>query len=311
MTIKHRIYIPAAGAALLTAVLLAALALPTQRSSAGDAPGDACLECHEDAAAGMKGTAHDPAGGTSCLGCHAGEATQRHLDDPDQLPVTPRAMRADSLTAVCTACHAGAHALNLHERDPHRDADLSCLACHEVHANEHVGLLKDEQPDLCYECHASVKGDFAQVSRHPVEDGVVACSDCHAGVAQSAKQRVATGPGGTCVTCHAAFSGPFPFEHQASVDYSTQEGGCLNCHAPHGSSQPRLLTQPYAPPHFDLCTQCHVVPGHQYNVNHGTQFAGVACNECHVDVHGSYESRRFLSPALESQGCFVAGCHQF
>ena len=284
----------------------------TSASAAGPA-GDVCLECHESAAHAMVGTAHDPAAGevVSCLGCHAGPATDRHLDDPDQPPVNPARLRADSLTAVCTTCHAHPHPLNLQERDPHAGADLSCLACHQVHANEHAGLLKDSEPDLCYGCHAGVRGDFALVSRHPVEDGIVVCSDCHMTVSQSAKQHTATGPGGTCVTCHGAFDGPFPFEHQAAVDYSTEEGGCLNCHAPHGSTQPRLLNQPYEAPHYDLCTQCHVVPGHQNNINHGTLWAGVACNDCHVDVHGSYESRYLLSPALQAQGCFTFACHQF
>ena len=56
--------------------------------------------------------------------------------------------------------------------------------------------------------------------------------------------------------------------------------------------------------------QCHSIPKHMNNVNHGTQWAGVPCNECHVDVHGSYESRHLLDPALGSQGCFAVGCHQ-
>jgi predicted CXXCH cytochrome family protein len=148
-------------------------------------------------------------------------------------------------------------------------------------------------------------------SHHPVTEGVVECSDCHLSTAQSAKQRVATGPGGTCTTCHAMFEGPFPYEHQAAVDYSTEEGGCLNCHAAHGSTQPRLLKQSYESPDFGLCSQCHVVPKHQFNVNHGSAFAGLPCSDCHVDVHGSYDNAKLLDPALSVQGCTVAGCHQF
>jgi DmsE family decaheme c-type cytochrome len=309
----QRVHLWVAAAAVLALGLAAPAMLRVARSSS-PAPvwPDACLDCHEAEAHALSGTAHDPAAVASCLGCHAGPATDRHLEDPDASPaVNPGTLRADSLTAVCAACHAHPHALNLYERDPHAEADLSCLACHRVHGNEHTGLLRDPEPDLCLECHSSVRGDFALVSRHPVDEGVVACSDCHLSAAQSAKQRVATGPGGTCVSCHAVFAGPFPFEHQAAVDYSTEEGGCLNCHAAHGSTQPRLLRQPYEAPHYDLCTQCHVVPGHVNNANHGTLFAGVACNECHVDVHGSYESRHLLSPALQAQGCFALGCHQF
>jgi len=139
---------------------------------------------------------------------------------------------------------------------------------------------------------------------------VMQCMDCHMTANQSKKQHTGSGPGETCVSCHAMFQGPFPFEHQAAVEYSTDDGGCLNCHLPHGSAHPRLLKRSYESPNFSLCMQCHSIPKHMNNQNHGTQWAGVPCNECHVDVHGSYESRHLLDPALESQGCFAVGCHQ-
>jgi DmsE family decaheme c-type cytochrome len=277
---------------------------------------DVCLDCHEDAAHAMMSTAHDPAAGkvVSCLGCHAGPATAMHIDDPETYkPVNPGKLPADSLTAVCAACHADPHALNVMERDPHGDADLSCNACHKIHGNEHAALLKDEENDLCLTCHASARAGFAMPTHHPVEEGVVACRDCHIEVAQSIKQRTAGGPGETCVKCHGSFQGPFPYEHEAAVNYSVNDGGCLNCHAPHGSTFPMLLKQSYESPHYSLCSQCHSVPKHLNNSNHGTQFAGVPCGDCHVDIHGSYVSRRLLDPSLQAQGCFPGGggCHDF
>jgi DmsE family decaheme c-type cytochrome len=301
--------------ALILLSFVFAFAIRGARSTQTDAVSDeACLDCHESQVHAMVGTAHDPAAGrfVSCLGCHAGAATDRHLDDPDENPaVNPAHMRADSVTAVCATCHEHPHTLNLYERDPHADADLSCTACHRVHDNTHLGLLKDEQKTLCFSCHPSAQGDFAMPSHHPVMEGVVVCSDCHLSVAQSSKQRVYTGPGGTCTTCHAMFEGPYPYEHQAAVDYSTEEGGCLNCHAAHGSAQPRLLKQSYQSPDFALCSQCHVVPKHQNNVNHGSSWAGMPCNDCHVDVHGSYDNAKLLDPSLAAQGCTAVGCHQF
>jgi DmsE family decaheme c-type cytochrome len=273
---------------------------------------DACLDCHEDVVHGMKGSAHDPVGGKiACLGCHAGAATVAHVDDPDaNKPVNPGKLSADSLKAVCTTCHAHPHALNLYERDPHGEAGLACTNCHQIHDNKHASLLKDKQPDLCLSCHQDVRGQLALTSHHPVMENVVACSDCHVEVFQSKKQHTQTGPGGTCVNCHAEFQGPFPYEHPAAVEYSTEEGGCLNCHAPHGSQFPRLLKQSYESPHYSLCSQCHSVPKHLNNLKHGTQWAGVPCNECHSDIHGSYTHRNLLDPSLEAQGCLKAGCHK-
>ncbi len=277
---------------------------------------DVCLDCHDLAAGAMKGTAHDPIEGNAvaCVDCHAGPALVMHIEDPDTYkPVKPSALPADSLTAVCTACHENAHQLNVYERDPHRDADMSCSGCHQVHGNQHASLLKSEENTLCLDCHASARAGFAMPTHHPVEEGVIACRDCHIEVAQSVKQHTPGGPGETCVKCHGSFQGPFPYEHEPAVNYSVNDGGCLNCHNPHGSAFPSLLTQSYESPHFSLCSQCHSVPLHQNSVQHGTQWSGVPCGDCHVDVHGSYVNRNLLDPSLETQGCFLGGggCHQF
>ena len=119
------------------------------------------------------------------------------------------------------------------------------------------------------------------------------------------------GTNAACFSCHNEFQMPFPYEHQATVDFSIEEGACLNCHEPHGSNLPRMLKQPYEGPHYQLCSQCHSVPKHNYNTFHGTQWAGVPCNDCHVDIHGSYTSQYFFTPELQSQGCINAGCHAF
>jgi DmsE family decaheme c-type cytochrome len=305
--------------AIIAAVFIALSFLAAQRPAvsvetpAGSTPeieSTACLDCHD---AGLAGTAHDVGAKerVACVSCHQ-DVTSAHIDDPEAHPArNPRALRADSLIARCTTCHAHPHATNYMERDPHETAGLSCVACHKVHDNHREGLLADVQLTLCQSCHPSTRADFARPSRHPVPDGVMECSDCHMVVDQSKKQHTGSGPGEVCVTCHAMFQGPFPFEHQAAVEYSAQDGGCLNCHQPHGSAHPRLLKQSYEPPTASLCLQCHSVPGHLFNVNHGNAFANIPCNECHVDIHGSYESRRFFDPALRSEGCFNGTCHEF
>jgi len=280
-------------------------------------PSEVCLDCHEDAPNALIGTAHDPSGinVVACADCHRGPATAMHVDDPDTYkPIIPANLPPDSLSAVCTACHKDPHALNLYERDPHGDADLSCSACHKIHnSNEYARLLKGPENSVCLGCHASVRSDFALATHHPVMEGVVTCRDCHIEIAQSPKQRTAGGPGEVCVQCHGSMQGPFPFEHEPAVNYAVNDGGCLNCHKPHGSTFPMLLKQSYESPHFSLCSQCHSVPKHLNNSHHGTQWAGVPCSDCHVDVHGSYVNRFLLDTSLEAQGCFWGGggCHKF
>jgi hypothetical protein len=71
-----------------------------------------------------------------------------------------------------------------------------------------------------------------------------------------------------------------------------------------------MVKQPYEPPHFQLCTQCHSVPRHFSNSMHGTSFSGIPCNDCHTDIHGSYDNRLFVNQSLVAQGCFNSGCHR-
>ena len=308
--------IPIIALALAVAVALGALLFPpigANRAWSEDPADNECLDCHDNGMQSLMGSAHDLGvgkAGVTCLSCHI-DADGDHLDDDEILPFNPASQSVTETSKVCMSCHVGFHATNSLERDPHGADAVNCTGCHKLHDNNKVGLLADDEPELCFGCHAGVEGEFYLPSRHPVTDHVVRCSDCHLEIFQDRKQGVYSGPSATCFQCHARFRGPFPFQHQAAVDYSTEEGGCLNCHAPHGSTQPRLLKQPYDVTNQALCASCHFVPRHENNSFHGTQWAGVPCSDCHVDIHGSYFNRNLLDPGLQSQGCFNAGCHGY
>jgi DmsE family decaheme c-type cytochrome len=118
----------------------------------------------------------------------------------------------------------------------------------------------------------------------------------------------------TCFICHAEKRGPFLYEHPPASD------DCLNCHTPHGSTNPPLLIarMPW------LCQQCHgnsaPHPGNVYSAaslpggavanantknpilagainpitgksvalnNPPPQLAFRSCANCHTQVHGS------------------------
>jgi DmsE family decaheme c-type cytochrome len=279
---------------------------------------DACIYCHQDQQENLAGTVHElsddaldgPDARIACTDCHQGDS--RHWeDDPEAYPMTnPSALGAIEEAHLCSGCHQTSHQQSMLEGNPHAAADVSCSSCHGVHGSGHATLLKQDQPGLCWGCHGDVEGQFAKPYRHPVNDGIVQCTECHLSLDVTSRELTLNGTN-VCLECHNEFEGPFPYEHMALRDYSTEEGGCVTCHEPHGSYHPRMLNQPYESPHFQLCSQCHAVPLHNSNVMHGTQWAGVACNTCHIDVHGSYSNRRFLDESLQLQGCFNAGCHQF
>ena len=273
-----------------------------------------CLDCHEGKDESLAPTAHAVAGGAksaiACTDCHVGD--RRHWeDDPEEFPMkSPATMSAREQAPLCATCHQTSHQQNMVERNIHMTSDVSCSACHSVHESKAPVLLKAAQSELCVSCHRGVEGAFAKPYRHPVQDGVVTCSECHMTMSETRRELSLNGTN-MCMKCHAEFQGPFPYEHQATVDYSTEEGGCVSCHEPHGSYLPRMLKQPYEAPHFQTCTQCHAMPArHNSNLKHGTAFAGLSCSECHSDIHGSYNNRLFLSETLVGQGCFTPGCHQ-
>lgn len=277
----------------------------------------ACLDCHDGKEATLAGGPHmvllpgEEGDETrlSCTSCHLG--TSLHWeDDPESYPMfKPSSEAFAKTTEVCGQCHQNVHQVNQATLSPHANARVGCVECHSVHGAQGTGLLAKEQPGLCFDCHGDVRGQFAKPAHHPVEEGIMDCVDCHLMRDDEMAQLERHGKNAACVKCHNEFQGPFPFDHQAAVDYSTEEGGCINCHDPHGSYLPRMLTQPYEAPHFQLCTQCHVIPRHNFNSQHGSNWAGISCSECHADIHGSYTSHRFFAPTLAAQGCFAVGCH--
>ncbi len=308
----------------LPLILAACVALAGLSALVGRAPtaqdqarvSAACLECHEGQDSTLARTAHWARGThdgadalVACTDCHTGD--RRHWeDDPKKFPLAnPAKLAARDEALLCAACHQNSHQQNMAEKNVHTANAVSCSGCHKVHGAKHAGLLKKPEPRLCVSCHTRSEADFARSYRHPVEEGVVKCTDCHATLDKTSRAASYNGTN-VCLKCHGEFAGPFPHQHPAAMDHSTDEGGCLSCHEPHGSHLPRMMKQPYEAPHFPLCSQCHSVPRHFNNSMHGTQFASSACNDCHTDIHGSYESRLFVNESLKAQGCFNSGCHR-
>lgn len=304
---------------LVTCAAIGALSVPLAHAPAAQdrvRTSEVCLGCHGGQDSTLAGSAHWGAGlhegaeaVVACTDCHAGD--RRHWEeDPTAHPMTnPSKVGASTEARICSACHQNTHQQNMIEKNVHLVNDVSCSGCHKVHGSKQPALLKMAQTQLCLDCHTRVEADFARPYRHPVAELDVQCSDCHMTLDQTSRALSYNGTN-VCLTCHGQFAGPFPFQHQATLDHSTEEGGCMTCHEPHGSSLPRMVKQPYEPPHFPLCAQCHSVPRHFSNSMHGTAFAGVACNDCHVDIHGSYDNRLFVNQSLEAQGCFNSGCHR-
>lgn len=224
--------------------------------------------------------------------------------------------------AACLRCHNDVLTMAHWQKTGHARADVTCTSCHQMHWPERLrqnpatdpskedkeagrgvvagartnirppqftatpepkALLKAEETKLCGSCHKRETTEFRHNFHHPVPEGRLVCSDCHdLHPSRDSQKRLRTMKQ-NCITCHGDIAGPFAFEHDPTSDLSGE--GCMECHRPHGSSNPKLLST------FSrgLCNQCHSDKAN----NH---FPGRSCwqSGCHVAIHGSNRDRLFL-----------------
>ena len=270
----------------------------------------ACLECHTDYGDNLQKTVHKVSSEEAasrlpqvfCTSCH-GDAT-KHLEEPSVENILNPAKAAifDGVKS-CLTCHSSTHVREYSETSVHFRQNVSCLDCHSIHQPKAERLLAKPSVPLCLGCHTEIKQKLAQASHHPVNDKVMKCISCHGISGEPGKTFSQARADEACFNCHAEFQGPFFYEHQAANDYGIEKAGCMSCHDPHGSPNPRLLLQPVK----HLCLQCHAVPKHR-TVHNGV-YANRSCSECHTDVHGSYTNEKFFNETILAQNCFLPACH--
>jgi DmsE family decaheme c-type cytochrome len=273
-----------------------------------------CRTCHADVAEFIDATPHrilvteegkrvknSPCGCTNCHRFYAGHPEElKNVENPARLS-------ADKNYRLCSQCHLNPHIQEYAEFNVHLRNNISCSKCHSAHDPKAEHLLAAPSDEVCLSCHKNLRVQFLEVSHHPVLEKVMGCIDCHRVLRDFEGMFMEGNPNRRCYGCHAEFSPPFGFEHEAAVYYSIQEGSCGSCHLPHGSSNQKLLREPGN----NLCLQCHFVPGHK-NPHPGIvpteDYTKHNCIECHADIHGSYQSKYFLDfQALDFE---CVSCHR-
>jgi DmsE family decaheme c-type cytochrome len=303
---------------------LAAYAHAQDKSAAPPAPAgsgtgfvgsDVCKSCHADIWLNFYKNAHyrsiasgkEPPERTGCEGCHGpGGAHVAARGGKTTIPRAFSLVTPKQAMDACLVCHASSFDKANIRRSEHTLNDVACTSCHSIHHSATPRyLLAKKQTDLCYGCHANVRGQFEMPSKHRVNEGFMNCSDCHNPHGSfAADWRMGSRPRMVsqaltneqpCLKCHVDKRGPFVFEHP-----SVRVEGCTICHSPHGSTNARLLQRPVV---FTLCLECHNGGGT------GTRNAGVdiqssshnlldpkyqKCTTCHVRIHGSNSNFYFL-----------------
>ena len=259
-----------------------------------------CKECHADTYAAFDSTPHrkialgrQPVGeGNACEGCHGPGREHAQTGDPTKI-FSFRSVAAKDVASHCLACHQYGQEHSNFLRSAHKTSDVSRIDCHSAHHSVTTEfILRKPQPQLCYGCHQEIAAEFAQPFHHRVDEKLLTCTDCHNqhGGVLRAQLRTTASRDAICLKCHAEKSGPFVFEHAPQ-----RTEGCVSCHVPHGSANPRLLKRSEV---NLLCLECHTVafgsivrdaPGFH---DQAAQFQ--ACTLCHEAIHGSNFNRMFL-----------------
>ena len=286
-----------------------AIAAPSYLGSA------VCRSCHPNIWLNFYKNAHArtmqsgeaPPDKEGCEGCH-GPGSEHVAGRGDKSKIIAFSLlRSDHVIDNCLRCHSESLGRSQIRRSSHTLAQVACNRCHSIHASQTPrALLAREQRSVCYGCHGNVRAQFSMPFKHRVNEGVVQCTDCHnphgspaPSTNTGARPRMveaALANEEPCMKCHVDKRGPFAFEHAA-----VRVDGCGSCHAPHGSSNARLLKRPAV---FTLCLECHSGLG-----NFGRQGDGIQttpgshdvrdpryrnCTTCHVRIHGSNGDKRFL-----------------
>jgi DmsE family decaheme c-type cytochrome len=270
---------------------------------------ETCKTCHEDMPTkdfykNYEGSPHyattlDTKKGPEWHGCEAchgpGKAHVEGGGDKTKI-FTFKNVSATDASARCLNCHQYGEEHSNFKRSAHLQNNVGCTDCHDPHhAKESQFLMKEKQPQLCYGCHLETKQQFTRTFHHRVNEGMVQCSDCHNphGGFQTRQLRATASQDLVCFKCHSDKQGPFVFEHEA-----VKIEGCVACHTPHGTSNPRLLKRPQV---NLLCLECHV-----FSVDAGGPAATPtfhnlaqkyqACTLCHTSIHGSNTNKFFFKP---------------
>lgn len=264
---------------------------------------------------------HNPLDKHGCQACHGPSKRHvDHRKEEEGLyanVISFSKAKPEEIAAACLRCHADTMTESHWKRTSHAHAGVSCTACHQIHWSDRLGkdrsgtprreaansevhldvnetpsssvfpnapepkaLLKADEATLCGQCHRRELAEFRHNFHHPVPEGRLVCSDCHSVHPNRDGRKQVRTTKQNCVTCHAEVAGPFIFEHDPTSDLTGE--GCLECHRPHGSPNPKILNS------FSrgLCVRCHS----DKSVNH---HPGRSCFEsgCHSAVHGSNHDR--------------------
>lgn len=223
-------------------------------------------------------------GSKECEQCH--EEIYKNFQTADHAVLTMGGPNV--LNAGCESCHgpSSIHSESGGETKPPYSFTAGRPMANDFGAN---GVTPNARAveNVCFTCHAEVRGQFSLASHHPVPEGRMTCIECHPphkGTAHLGGSTALKSQDDTCLKCHPTQRGPYVFEHEAMHE------GCTSCHGAHGTVNAKMLTARDS----NLCLKCHFqqVSGGQIRIggaDHTVRVQQGTCwtAGCHEAVHGS------------------------
>jgi predicted CXXCH cytochrome family protein len=197
-----------------------------------------------------------------CSGCHILEPSDYDLN-PVRSKSLDRVRLADNgkkgALSNCFSCH---NAITSYPY-VHGPANVwSCLSCHDAEANPRYSI-KDEGPELCYQCHTEQKKDWLskKIIHGPVNMGK--CTICHSPHSSDHPFNLYKATWHLCTNCHDEkktgvhlLAKGHPTRGREDPIRVGKELSCGSCHNPHASNFPHLWVFEVKTIK-ELCQKCH------------------------------------------------------
>jgi DmsE family decaheme c-type cytochrome len=202
-----------------------------------------------------------------CTRCH---------DETEKAPVlsiyqTRHGVKADERTPACQSCHGESelHVANPKGLDPRPPTDIPF--------GHRADFSPERQTQACFACHKSGQRAHWAGSEHERRD--VACTSCHQIHARNDRVLAKSTQMEVCFGCHKTQRAQI---HRISTHpLLVGKMACSDCHNPHGSMGPYLMTRHSV---NETCYTCHAERRGPFLWEHSP--VSEACTNCHTP-HGS------------------------